>query len=72
MAGLDGKHVKVLIWRVVSDLADENASEDFANFLKNYDGQGGKWVAELVGKLPAEMNEPHAHDALRELLDSAQ
>ncbi len=68
LAGLEGRKVKVLILRVISDLADEKASEDFAEFLKGYDGKGGKLVAELVGKLPAEANEPAAHESLRELL----
>ena len=69
LAGLEGRQVKLLILRVVSDLADEKASENFAEFLKNYDGKGGKWVAEIVGKLPAEQNEPAAHEALRKLLE---
>ncbi len=68
LAGLQGRKVKVLILRVISDLADEQASENFAEFLKSYDGKGGKMVAALVGKLPAEANEPTAHEALRELL----
>ncbi len=68
IAGLEGRKVKVLILRVISDLANEEASEDFAKFLKSYDGKGGKLVAELLRKLPAEANEPAAHEALRELL----
>lgn len=68
LAGLEGRKVKVLILRVVSDRADEKASEDFSEFLKKYDGKGGKWVAELVGKMPAEKNEPAAYEALRKLL----
>ncbi len=52
----------------MSDHADEKASEDFAAFLKSYDGKGGKMVAEIIQELPVEQNEPAAHDALRELL----
>ncbi|MEO5712022.1 MAG: hypothetical protein ABIT37_00900 [Luteolibacter sp.] len=68
LAGIEGRTVKLLILRIVSDHADEKASEDFAAFLKNYDGNGGKMVAEIIQKLPVEQNEPAAHDALRELL----
>lgn len=68
LAAIQGRNVKLLILRIVSDRADENASEDFSTFLKNYDGKGGKMVAEIIQKLPVEQNEPAAHDALRELL----
>lgn len=68
LAGVEGRNVKMLVLRIVSDHADEKASEDFAAFLRSYDGMGGKMVAEIIQKLPAEQNEPAAHDALRELL----
>jgi adenosylhomocysteine nucleosidase len=68
LAGIEGRNVKLLVLRIVSDHADEKASEDFAAFLKSYDGKGGAIVAEIIQKLPAEPNEPAAHDALRELL----
>jgi nucleoside phosphorylase len=64
----EGTPAKVLILRVVSDKADEKASEDFSAFLKAYDGAGGKMVAELVKALPVGKDEPAAHDALRELI----
>lgn len=68
LAGIDGRKLKLLVLRIVSDRADENASEDFALFLKNYDGSGGKIVAEIVQKLPIEPNQPAAYDSLRKLL----
>lgn len=69
LAGLEGRRVKVLILRVVSDLADEKASEDFSEFLKSYRGDGGTMIAELVKSLPVGKDEPAAHDALRKLLE---
>jgi nucleoside phosphorylase len=69
LAALESMPVKVMILRVVSDLADERASEDFSGFLKEYDGAGGKMVAELVRDLPVGKDEPAAHEALRELLE---
>jgi adenosylhomocysteine nucleosidase len=68
LGGIAGRNLKLLILRIVSDRADERASEDFALFLKNYDGKGGRIVAEIVQKLPVEANEPAAHEALKELL----
>ena len=69
LAAAEGTPAKVLILRVVSDKADEKASEDFSAFLKSYDGAGGKMVAELVKVLPVGKDEPAAHDALRELIN---
>lgn len=63
-----GRPMKMLILRVVSDRADEKASEDFAAFVKKDDGAGGRMVAEIVRALPVEPNEPAAHEGLRELL----
>ncbi len=61
--------VKVLILRVLSDFANEQANEDFASFLKTYGGEGGKMVAELVQSLPIGQDEPAAHGALKKLLE---
>lgn len=68
LSALQGTKVKVLILRVVSDYANEQASEDFSEFLKTYQGEGGRMVAELVKNLPVGRDEPAAHDALRKLL----
>jgi adenosylhomocysteine nucleosidase len=69
LAAAEGSPAKILILRVVSDRADERASEDFSAFLKSYDGAGGKMVAELVKALPVGKDEPAAHDALRKLIE---
>lgn len=68
LAAVEGTPAKVLILRIVSDRADEKASEDFSAFLKTYDGAGGKMVAELIRAMPVGKDEPAAHDALRELI----
>ncbi len=69
LAASEGTPAKILILRVVSDRADEKASEDFSAFLKTYDGEGGRMVAELIKALPVGKDEPAAHDALRELIN---
>ncbi len=68
LAATQGRPMKMLVLRIVSDRADDHASEDFAAFLKKDDGAGGRMVAEIVKSLPVEANEPAAHEALRELL----
>lgn len=68
LVAAQGRPLKILILRVVSDRADEKASEDFAAFAKRDDGAGGRMVAEIVKALPVEENEPAAHEELRKLL----
>lgn len=69
LAAVEGMKAKVMVLRVVSDLADERASEDFAAFLKGYGGEGGMMVAELVKALPVGRDEPGAHGELKKLLE---
>jgi adenosylhomocysteine nucleosidase len=68
LAATEGTPAKVLILRVVSDRADDQASEDFSAFLKSYDGAGGRMVAELVKVMAVGKDEPAAHEALKELI----
>ena len=68
LSSVQGTGAKVLILRVISDFANERAGEDFAAFLKTYQGEGGKMVAELVKMLPIGRDEPAAYDGLRKLL----
>ena len=58
----------VCCWRIVSDHADDNASEDFRKFVANYDGAGGKAVAEVIKNLPANPNSPDSYPNLRKIL----
>jgi adenosylhomocysteine nucleosidase len=69
LAAVEGMKAEVMVLRVVSDLADERASEDFAAFLKGYGGEGGTMVAELVKALPVGKDEPGAHGELKRLLE---
>jgi len=55
-------------WRIASDCADDNASEDFRKFVANYNGAGGKAVAEIIKRLPANPNSPEAYPNLRKIL----
>lgn len=55
--------------RVVSDLADQEASADFRAFREAYDGEGGRRLAELVLSLPAARDNPNSYPALRSLME---
>ena len=55
-------------WRIASDRADDNASEDFRKFVAGYDGAGGKAVAEIIKNLPANPNSPDTYQNIKKLL----
>lgn len=65
--GLTGKH-----FRIVSDRADAQASEDFEAFVRGYDGTGGKLVAEMIELLPPDKTSPEAYEELRQLIPSGR
>ncbi len=44
--------VPLVSWRVVSDRADDRASEDFQKFVAAYDGAGGKALARSFASCP--------------------
>jgi adenosylhomocysteine nucleosidase len=69
LTSLQQTSVKILILRVISDFANEQANADFAAFLQSYQGEGGTMVAEMVKNLPVGQDEPGAHDALKKLLE---
>lgn len=54
--------------RVASDLADELAGEDFASFVNDYDGQGGRMIAAAISALPPDMTSPAQYPELQKLL----
>jgi adenosylhomocysteine nucleosidase len=56
--------------RVVSDLADDAASEDFKQFIAQYKGEGGNRVAQLITNLPPNPNSPDTYPALKKLLET--
>ena len=61
-------HIPLTSWRIVSDKANDNASEDFRKFVQTYDGAGGKAVAELIKKLPPNPSSPQSYPELQRLL----
>ncbi|MGI8966140.1 MAG: hypothetical protein ACR2H1_08665 [Limisphaerales bacterium] len=61
-------YLPLTCWRVVSDKANDNASEDFRKFVGSYDGAGGKAVAELIANLPANPNSPTSYPNLNKAL----
>ncbi|MEM9478352.1 MAG: hypothetical protein AAGA58_01680 [Verrucomicrobiota bacterium] len=58
--------------RVVSDRADDNASESFAQFVKSYDGRGGTLVGEWFLSLPEDRTAPKSFDGLRRIIDGKE
>jgi nucleoside phosphorylase len=62
----------LVCWRIVSDRADKNASENFQKFIASYDGAGGKALAEVLRMLPANPNVLESYPKLRELLEGGR
>lgn len=60
--------VPLFSWKIVSDRADENASEAFRAFIAAYSGEGGKALAEIIQALPANPNDPSSYPAIEKLL----
>ncbi len=60
--------VPLFSWKIISDHADENASETFRNFISTYSGAGGKALAEIIQVLPANPNDPSSYPAIEKLL----
>ena len=61
-------NVPLFSWKIISDMANENASEDFRSFIANYKGEGGKALADVVKALPAHPDNPATYPAIRKLL----
>jgi nucleoside phosphorylase len=61
-------NVPVIAWRVVSDNAGDDATKEFSNFTRKYDGAGGAWVAEWIEKLPKNPADPESYDNLNKLI----
>ena len=55
-------------WKIISDRADENASETFRTFITTYSGEGGKALAEIIQALPANPNDPASYPAIEKML----
>lgn len=64
--------VPLFSWKVISDRADENASEMFRAFVSTYPGDGGKALAEIIQALPMNPNDPASYPAIEKLLRETQ
>lgn len=60
--------VPLIIWKVISDRADEQAGADFRAFVDRYQGEGGAALAELIKAWPAGTADPDSYPAIRKLL----
>ena len=60
--------VPLFAWKIISDRADENASETFRNFIAAYSGEGGRALAEIIQALPANPNDPASYPTIQQLL----
>ncbi len=60
--------VPLFIWRIISDRADEEASETFRNFIASYDGHGGALLAEWIAHLPPNPDAPDTYPEIQKLL----
>lgn len=64
--------VPLFSWKIISDRADENASEWFRTFVTTYQGDGGKALAQIIQSLPANPNDPSSYPAIEKLLRETQ
>ena len=64
--------VPLFAWKIISDYADENASETFRAFISSYSGEGGKALAEIIQALPVNPNDPASYPAINKLLREIQ
>lgn len=60
--------VPLFMWKIVSDRADERASEDFRAFVNAYQGDGGHHLVSILERLPSRADRPMSYPAIRELL----
>lgn len=60
--------VPLFAWKIISDRADEEATETFKAFRASYSGEGGKALAGIIQSLPANPNDPASYPAIGKLL----
>lgn len=70
MTTCQANNVPLVSWRIVSDKADDNASEDFRKFVETYDGAGGSMLAEVIRKLPPNPESPDSYPAIKKALET--
>lgn len=64
--------VPLHVWRIISDFANDNASDTFRDFCGNYDGEGGRLAAEWIARLPPNPDAPESYPAIRRLLEGEE
>lgn len=62
-------NVPLVILRVVSDQADEQAGERFRGFVDQYQGEGGQLAARFIRHLPPNPANPSSYPEIRRLLE---
>lgn len=60
--------VPLLVWKVISDHADEQAAADFQSFIARYRGEGGTALAAWLQALPPNPHDPATYPAIRNLM----
>ena len=60
--------VPLTAWKIISDLADESASDSFQAFRDAYNGAGGAALADLILALPPDPADPLTHPAIERAL----
>ncbi len=61
--------VPYLILRVVSDKADNDASDSFRKFVAGYDGSMGAILRKLITEKPVSKESPSAYENIQKILD---
>lgn len=56
--------------RVVSDSADESAAGHFRDFVRSYNGDGGRMLAEIILSLPPDRTSPQSFPGLQGFLEA--
>lgn len=60
--------VPLLVWRVISDRANEEAPEAFRRFVTTYDGRGGRIAAAWIAQLPSNPDNPESYPDIMKFL----
>lgn len=65
------QQVPLFVWRIISDHADEKASEDFRVFATSYNGSGGLAIAKYIWQMPSNTNAASSYSAIQKYLNQA-
>lgn len=64
--------VPLFVWRIISDHANEHASEDFRSFVTRYKGEGGRAIAEIIESIPPNPNTVDSYPSIRRFLEETE